>query len=110
MQILPRQSGTGKNGPWIKQDFIIETQGDYPKKVCVSSWGEKAGEVTEFKEGDEMKININIESREYNGRWYTDIKAWKIERNSMTLHDDSPPSYSDDEIPQDSDDDELLPF
>lgn len=109
MQILPRQSGTGKNGPWVKQDFIIETPGDYPKKVCVSSWGEKADEVSEFKEGDEMKININIESREYNERWYTDIKAWKIERNSTAGHD-SPPSYSDDEIPQPSDDDDLLPF
>ena len=42
LQILPEQTGTGKNGQWIKQDFIIETQEQYPRKVCFSAWGDKA--------------------------------------------------------------------
>ncbi|MFA6676573.1 MAG: DUF3127 domain-containing protein [Bacteroidales bacterium] len=79
---LPVQSGNSNRGPWKKQDFIIETPGQYPKKVCINVWGEdKVKDLEAFKEGDILKVSINIESREYNGRWYTDIKAWRIETN-----------------------------
>jgi hypothetical protein len=68
--LLPMQTGQGKNGTWKKQEFILETPGQYPKKVCVSLWGDK---VDEFRvnAGDSLTASINIESREYNGRWYT---------------------------------------
>jgi hypothetical protein len=39
IQILPKQTGAGKNGPWEKQDYVIEIQGTYPKKVCFNLWG-----------------------------------------------------------------------
>jgi hypothetical protein len=45
MLILPEQTGTGKNGQWSKQDFVIETEEQYPKKVCFSAWGEKVAQV-----------------------------------------------------------------
>lgn len=77
-QLLPLQTGTGKNGEWKKQDIIVETTGQFPKKICVSVWGDKINE-TQLKPGNELKIDFDIESREFNGRWYTDIKAWKIE-------------------------------
>ena len=41
IQLLPLQTGTGKNGEWKKQDIIVETEGQYPKKVCISIWGDK---------------------------------------------------------------------
>jgi hypothetical protein len=41
LQLLPIQTGTGKNGEWKKQNIIIETDGQYPKKVCISIWGDK---------------------------------------------------------------------
>ena len=41
IQLLPLQSGTGRNGEWRKQDIIVETQDQYPKKVCISLWGNK---------------------------------------------------------------------
>jgi hypothetical protein len=78
IQLLPLQSGTGKNGQWKKQDIIVETDGQYPKKICVSVWGEKINE-DQLKVGNRLKIDFDVESREYNGRWYTDVKAWKIE-------------------------------
>lgn len=77
-QKLPEQSGQSKTGTtWKKQDFILETQAEYPKKVCFSLWGEK---IDQFKvvEGDIVTAHIDVESREFNGRWYTDVKAWKI--------------------------------
>ena len=77
-QLLPIQTGTGKNGEWKKQDIIIETDGQYPKKICISIWGDKINE-GQFQIGNLLKIDFDIESREYNSKWYTDIKAWKIE-------------------------------
>jgi hypothetical protein len=78
IQLLPVQTGTGKNGQWKKQDIIVETDGQYPKKVCISIWGDKINE-DHLKVGNRLKIDFDVESREFNGRWYTDVKAWKIE-------------------------------
>ena len=78
VQLLPLQSGTGKNGQWKKQDIIVETEATYPKKVCVSVWGDKI-ETASLQPGSLLKIDFDVESREFNGRWYTDVKAWKIE-------------------------------
>jgi hypothetical protein len=78
IQLLPLQTGTGKNGQWKKQDIIVETDGAYPKKVCISIWGDKINESV-LKTGAQLTISFDVESREYNGKWYTDVKAWKIE-------------------------------
>lgn len=78
---LPVQSGTSARGDWSKQEFIIETQENFPKKICMNVWGsEKVEELSKFKDGENLKISVNIESREFNNRWYTDIRAWKIDR------------------------------
>jgi hypothetical protein len=77
-QVLPLQSGTGKNGQWKKQDIIVETEGQYPKKVCISIWGDKIDE-KQLQPGNTLKLEFDIESREFNGKWYTDAKAWKVE-------------------------------
>lgn len=76
IQVLPEQIGQGKNGEWKKQEIIIETEGQYPKKVCVSLWGDKVGAVLN---GASVDFSIDPESREYNGRWYTELRAWKVE-------------------------------
>lgn len=79
LQLLPLQTGTGKNGEWRKQEFIVETIGsNYPKKICISAWGDKIN-TDVLKEGNELNISFDVESREFNNRWYTDVKAWKIE-------------------------------
>ncbi len=77
-QLLPIQTGTGKNGEWKKQDIIVETDGQYPKKICVSVWGDKINE-SQLQIGNKLKIDFDIESGEFNNKWYTDVKAWKIE-------------------------------
>jgi hypothetical protein len=82
-QILSEQSGTGKNGIWRKQEFVIETTADtYPKKVCFTVWGDRISQLSSVNNGDNLKISFDVESREYQGRWYTDLKAWKIESTS----------------------------
>ena len=79
--ILPEQTGAGKNGPWKKQDIIVETDGQYPKKVCISLWGEKFDRNL-LRVGNRLTISFDIESREFNGKWYTDVKGWKLESAS----------------------------
>ncbi len=78
IQVLPLQSGEGKNGTWKKQEFVLETNSQYPKKVCISMWGDKIDDGA-IKMGNEVTASIDVESREYNGRWYTDVRAWKLE-------------------------------
>lgn len=77
VQFLPVQTGQGKNGTWKKQEFILETGDTYPKKICIAVWGDKI-DMSSFKTGDMVDVSFDVESREYNGRWYTDVKAWKI--------------------------------
>ena len=77
IQLLPVQTGQGKNGTWKKQEFILETGDTYPKKICIAVWGDKI-DMGSFKTGDMVDVSFDVESREYNGRWYTDVKAWKI--------------------------------
>lgn len=78
VQLMPAQTGTGKNGPWKKCDFIIETADKFPKKVCISAWNEQADQIGKVALNTELKISFDVSSREYNGKWYSDIKAWKI--------------------------------
>lgn len=78
-QVLPIQEGQGKKGPWSKQEFILELPGQYPKKVCLALWGEDKINNYDLQVGLEITAHIEIESREHNGRWYTEVKTWKIE-------------------------------
>jgi hypothetical protein len=111
IQLQTPQTGEGKNGPWKKQDIIVETDGTYPKKVCISIWGDKINESV-LKVGNTLDIQFDVESREYNGKWYTDCKAWKVEvaggaGNSNTPE---PPNSSFDDINQVPPAEDDLPF
>ena len=83
IQVLQEQGGEGKNGnKWAKCDFVIETQEKFPKKVCLTAWNDLIGTVKGLPMESEIKVSFDISSREYNGRWYTDVKAWKVEPGS----------------------------
>jgi hypothetical protein len=81
IDVLTIQTGQGKNGEWRKQDIIVETDGQYPKKICISLWGDKITD-TNLQIGQQYRYDLDIESREYSGRWYTDIKAWRIDSSN----------------------------
>lgn len=117
VQVLAPQTGEGKNGPWRKQEFILETDtAQYPKKVCIAAWGDKFGEGT-VQEGNTVNVSFDIESREYNSRWYTDVKAWKIEALNGQSAASEPASQFENmpnvafaPLPSDSDGTDNLPF
>ena len=79
-RVLPVVKGQSARGEWSKQEVVIEMPGEFNRKVCVSFWGDKVQDVAAMREGDKVNISINIESREYNGRWFTEIRAWKVNR------------------------------
>ena len=96
--VLPLQTGEGRNGTWKKQDYVLEYNRDsqYPKKMMFNLWGDKIDQFA-IKEGQEVKVDFDIDCREYNGRWYNDIRAWRIEADAPSAQgnnfvpDDVPP-------------------
>ena len=83
VSFLEVQKGEGKNGEWQKQEFVIETlDAKFPKKVCLNVWGvEKVENLTKYnKVGDNVKCSIEIDSREFNGKYYTNVGAWRVEK------------------------------
>jgi hypothetical protein len=108
IQILPLQTGEGKNGPWKKQDIIVESPGEYPKKVCVSVWGDKISQDL-LQVGKQLNISFDVESREYNGKWYTDVKAWKVE-SAGTSAGNAIPDIQEPNIPSQPEEGDDLPF
>jgi len=84
VKMLPKQSGVSKNGAWTKGEFVLETTEQYPKKICISAWGDKSDVLEQqCSVGKIVKVGIHIESREFNEKWYTDIRAWRIEPYQM---------------------------
>ena len=76
---LKEETGQSARGSWKKSGFVIETDGSHPKKIAIECWGQQSEEASMLRVGDTVKSHVNIESREHNGRWYTSVKAWKIE-------------------------------
>ncbi len=97
IQKLPVQSGIGKTGNnWQKQEFILETTEQYAKKICIQLWGDKIDELEKFNIGDPISASISIESREFNGRWYTDVRAWRIEGQTQNVAE--PPTIPNEDV------------
>jgi len=122
-KVLPVESGEGKNGTWKKQMIVIETDGGkYPKKVAVVFWSDLVNNDS-FVEGRDISVEFDVESREFNGKWYTDVKAWRINNsnnssnnnassnnnNAKPLVNNNAPAYTAADIPNDQIDDDL-PF
>lgn len=121
IQVLPQESGVSKSSgkAWVKAAYVLETQEQHPRKVKYDVLGEQRIKDCEVQVGDEVKVSIDIESREYNGRWYTSITAYKVEFNldgvqaqAQAAQTTTPPATQPvvSEIQEDSDGNETLPF
>ena len=109
VEVLEEQSGQSAKGGWRKQQYILETQGQYPKKICFMVWGDKIDDY-KIKENDEVEVSIDIESREFNGRWYTDVKAWKVVTTGGQTGESAPPPDAPPPFTEEDDSMEDLPF
>ena len=85
IQVLPAQEGIGRNGnPWKVQPYVLETLDQYPRKVHFEVFGEDRIKQNPCDIDQLVTVSFDIESREFNGRWYTSIRAWKIQQGDMT--------------------------
>ena len=79
VQLGTLTEGNSPRGPWKKQELIIETLEQFPKKVCLMCWGDRVNDANSFFVGQTIKAQIRIESREFNGKWYTDVTAFRLD-------------------------------
>ena len=85
IQVLPAQEGIGKNGnPWKVQPYVLETLDQYPRKVHFEVFGEDRIKQNPCDVDQLVTVSFDIESREFNGRWYTSIRAWRIQQGDVT--------------------------
>ena len=88
--VLPLATGEGKNGTWRSQDYVLETPDQYPRKVCFNLFNDRI-EQYPMAIDDVVTVSFDIESREYNGRWFTSIRAWKVEKKVAEVAGAVPP-------------------
>ena len=85
IQVLPAQEGVGRNGnPWKVQPYVLETLDQYPRKVHFEVFGEDRIKQNPCDLDQLVTVSFDIESREFNGRWYTSIRAWRIQQGDTT--------------------------
>lgn len=80
IQLLPDVSGESARGPWVRGGFVIETEGDFPRKVAFTAFGEeRVAMAKSIPMGTLVQVTFNPESREFNDKWYTDLRASRIQ-------------------------------
>lgn len=79
--VLPAREGVSARGTqWKSQDYVIETHEQYPKKCCFNVFGADKIQLFNIQSGEELRVSFDIDSHEYQGRWFNRIRAWKVER------------------------------
>lgn len=78
---LPVKSGVSKKTgeQWQSREYVIETQEQYPKRMCFEVFGTDKLKEFNIRNNDLIKVHFDISAREYNGKWYNSIRAWKVE-------------------------------
>jgi hypothetical protein len=90
--VLEARGGVSKatGNSWKTQDYVIETHEQYPRRMCFNVFGEDKISQMNIQVGDELNVFFDINAREYMGRWYNDIRAWKVERVTPGATDQAP--------------------
>jgi len=97
--LLPAETGESNKGFWRKQIIVLAQDGQYPKSIALTIWGDK---IPIPNIGAVVKAFIDIESREYQGKWYTDARAFRIDTISNEqepVFDFKPDSSGYDDLP-----------
>ena len=116
IQILTKTEGTSARGPWQRQDVLFEMVQEFSRKLCVTFFN-KPDDVAKLRVGESYTVSVNVESREYNGRWYTNVNAWRINPTAAAAPAASTapapaeePPFKESAMPATADDVDDLPF
>jgi len=113
VKVLEMESGVSRSGnQWKKQEFVVETQEQFPKKICFTVFNDKISLLAGFTGGEDVEVSFDIESREFNGKWYHNINAWKIDKSGQKAAPEIPPPFSAADVPPEDfrEDQDDLPF
>lgn len=88
---LPIQRGNSKSGnEWEKQTFVVkETEETYPKSIAFDVFGHDKIEQFNIKMGDQIEVSANVESKEWQGKYFTSVSAWKVDKLEGTYNHNS---------------------
>jgi len=101
ISILKLENATSKAGKeWKKRDFVIETDDKFPKKVCLCLFGDKTDYIEGHAIGDTVTVKFNVESREYNGKWYHNLNVYQLSgEKSVTVTEEPEKDSPSDDLP-----------
>jgi len=102
LAVMPILTGVGKSGKsWVKQDFVIqETEGEYPKNIAFTGFGDKITPlVGSLILGEIITVHFNIESKEFNAKWFTNLNCWKIDKETVSTTPTPPVALQEDDLP-----------
>ena len=80
--VLPPKQGVSQStgNAWMCQDYVLETQEMYPKKVCFNVFGAEKIQEMNIQPGEMLTVSLEINANEYQGKWYNQVKGWKVVR------------------------------
>ncbi len=78
--VLPEKSGTSTKGEWKSQQFVIETEEQYPKRLLVDVFGEDKLKQFDIKEGEKLTVSFDPYANEHEGRWFGSNRVWNVVR------------------------------
>ncbi|MBQ7635377.1 MAG: DUF3127 domain-containing protein [Bacteroidaceae bacterium] len=77
----PRKGKSQRTGnDWMSQEYVLETHEQYPRRCCFRVFGEDKIKNMNIQVGEELTVSFDIDAREWQGRWFNDISAWKVDR------------------------------
>lgn len=98
--ILPLEQGESQAGKsWQKRAFVVTTEGEFPKEICFTTFGEKVSIANKLSAGQVVDVSYNLSSREYNGKYYHNIDAWKVDTTGGATAPSSGGNGGDDGLP-----------
>lgn len=113
--VLPAREGIAKStgNPWKVQEFVIENDDQYPKKMCFEVFGAEKIDTFNIQLGEQMTVSFDIDARQWQDRWFNSLRVWKVERTNAATADGGfvppvPPADAPAFTESDSNDD--LPF
>lgn len=95
IKVCDPRTGTAKStgNPWVSQDYVLETHDQFPRRMMFNVFGDDKIKEFDIKEGEEVTVSFDINAREFNGRWYNDIRAWRVTRGNAAPAQ-AQPSYA----------------
>ena len=79
LEILPPVTGQSARGTWERQTVVFEQANKQFGKEVAVTFMNKGQDVSGLRVGESYTVSFDIESRNYQGRWYTDVRAWRVQ-------------------------------